>query len=303
MQLPYFYLASLVLVVTACTGRSQEIRQPLLDGQLTFAVVGDYGNNSAAEAAVARLVESWQVDFVATVGDNNYNEGAATTIDQNIGKYYHSFIGSYTGKFGAGSATNRFYPTLGNHDWEGLSCEAACAGPYLEYFQLPGNERYYEVQIGNVGLFVLDSDPREPDGISPDSQQALWLRERLAASRATHKLVFLHHPPYSSGVLHGSHDTLQWPFEAWGATAIFAGHEHNYERLQVGNLPYFVNGLGGTKSYPFGLPLTTSQFRYNKEKGAMLVVVDGDNITYQFVNVQGHLVDSFVQTLPTGQTQ
>jgi tartrate-resistant acid phosphatase type 5 len=297
------YLGSLIFLLTACTVAPSAKAQPVTDGQLTVAIIGDYGVDSSAEGDVADLVRNWNVDVVATVGDNNYSEGSAKTIDQNIGKYYSSFIASYKGSFGDGSTTPRFYPTLGNHDWESMSCYDLCSGPYLDYFTLPSNERYYDVQVGNVQLFFLDSDPREPDGITSDSTQAQWLREKLSTSQATHKIVLLHHPPYSSGLVHGSDTTLQWPFERWGATAVIAGHDHSYERLQIGGIPMFVNGLAGAKPYLFGRALPQSQVRYNDDYGAMLVVVNGREIIFQFVNRKGELVDSFVQTVAANPGQ
>jgi hypothetical protein len=43
------------------------------------------------------LVKGWKPDFIITVGDNNYPRGSASTIDQNIGQYYHGFIPAYHG--------------------------------------------------------------------------------------------------------------------------------------------------------------------------------------------------------------
>ncbi len=101
------------------------------------------------------MVIGWNPVFIVTTGDNNYQHGEATTIDTNIGKYYSQFIGNYHGAWGPGSATNRFWPSLGNHDWEAITCNTqGCSGPYLDYFTLPGNERYFEVDLGLVSLFV-----------------------------------------------------------------------------------------------------------------------------------------------------
>jgi len=82
-----------------------------------FAVIGDYGLSKNPERDVANLVKSWDPDFIITVGDNNYPDGAFETIDENIGQYYQEYIYPYTGEFGDGSEVNRFFPTLGNHDW------------------------------------------------------------------------------------------------------------------------------------------------------------------------------------------
>ena len=165
----------------------------------------------------------------------------------------------------------------------------------MDYFDLPNNERYYDVQIGSVHLFILDSDSKEPDGISRTSTQANWLRDKLAASSAPHKLVLLHHAPYSSSSNHGSNTTLQWPFEDWGATAVFAGHDHHYERLTVGTIPYFVNGAGGRPLYPLGNPLPETQVAYDDDFGAMLMQVENTQISYQFFNRDGTLIDTFFQ--------
>lgn len=252
-----------------------------------FAVFGDYGLDGPAEADVAALVHGWQPDLVLTVGDNNYPSGSAETLDLNLGKYYHDFIYPYQGTYGAGADLNRFFPVLGNHDWT-----TSKAKPYLDYFNLPGNERYYDFTWGPVHFFALDSDGREPDGVNAGSLQAAWLKEGLAASNAVWNIVYLHHPPYTSGE-EGSIDWVQWPFAQWGADAVLSGHEHLYERLQVDGIPYFIVGTGGGGLYNFGTPLPESQFRYNANFGAMLVTASGTEMLFEFYNRTGVLIDHF----------
>jgi tartrate-resistant acid phosphatase type 5 len=256
-------------------------------GAVRFAVVGDYGRAGAGELAVSQLVKKLQPDLVITTGDNNYPDGCANTIDANIGQYYHEYIYNYAGGYGAGSATLRFLPSLGNHDYR---CSPQ---PYLDYFTLPGNERYYDHQVGNVHFFALDSNPAG-GGTSPASEQALWLKGKLAASTATWKLVFFHHPPYSSGT-HGPTTQMRWPFKSWGATAVLAGHDHTYERLHVDNLPYFVNGLGGVSRYPFKTVLPQSYLRFNANYGAMLVEAHANVLRFEFWDVNGNLIDAYAR--------
>ena len=213
---------------------------------LRVAVIGDFGSNDAVEAGVAALVRSWNPDLIATVGDNNYPNGSAETIDANIGKYFHDFIAPYAGRFGAGARTNRFFP--GSE----TTTRKRRAPALLRLLELPGNERYYAVRRGEVELFFLDSDEHEPDGISRDSVQAEWLRTALAASPARYRLVLFHHPPYSSGQHHSS-PTLQWPFREWGATTVLTGHDHDYERIDRAGMPYVVVGTGGKRLYGFSV--------------------------------------------------
>ena len=257
-----------------------------------FAVIGDYGADTAAERDVASLVKSWNPDFILTVGDNNYDTGSSATIDLNIGKYYHEYIYRYAGAYGSGSGARRFLPSLGNHDWGDTFPNPGGATPYLAYFDLPGNERYYDFRSGTVHVFAVDSDVNEQDGATVGSPQAAWLRGALADSDAPWKIVYFHHPAWSSG-LHGSALGMRWPFRAWGASAVLAGHDHTYERLNVGGLPCFVNGLGGKSIYEFVAVLPESQVRYNGDYGAMLVTATPALLTFEFFNRAGLRIDAF----------
>src|SRR5688500_2492212 len=217
---------------------------------IKFAVIGDFGDGSTSSGEVAALVAQRNPHFVVTTGDNNYPDGRADTIDSNIGRHYHQFIAPYKGAFGPGApdGVNRFFPSLGNHDWH-----AKNARPYLNYFELPGNERYYTFTKGSVQFFVLDSDSKEPDlgfvnatTSTASSRQARWLRLALRRSRPSWKIVVMHHAPCASAQMHWPSQRMQWPFARWGASAVLTGHDHHYERIER-RIPYFVNGSGGAE--------------------------------------------------------
>ena len=261
---------------------------PVPAGVIRFAVIGDYGDNSQSEEDVASLINSWNPDFVITTGDNNYPLGEAATIDQNIGQYYHGFIYPYVGTYGAGATSNRFWPSIGNHDWDTGNVQA-----YQDYFTLPGNERYYDFIWGPVHFFVIDSDDREPDGNSSTSIQARWLQTQLMLSSSPWNVVYFHHPPYSSGLTHGSTLEMQWPYQAWGADAVLSGHDHEYERIILNDFPYFVNGLGGDNIYTFTTPVPGSEVRYNGDYGAMLVEASSSYMIFQFITRTGALIDTY----------
>ena len=254
-----------------------------------FGVIGDFGLAGEASQQVSDLVKSWKPDYVISVGDNNYPDGKAATMDANVGQYYHEFIAPYKGSYGPGAATNRFFPVLGNHDWQSGS------QPYLDYFTLPGKGLYYSVNLGPVGLFTLNSMPAtDPDGIGIDSAQAAWLKKELAASQARWNVVVFHHPPFSSG-LHGSSEWMQWPYAAWGAHIILSGHDHSYERFTHDGIPYIVNGLGGGARYKLNAPIAESQVQSQGRYGAMLLEASQSALHFKFTLVDGTLVDE--QTL------
>src|SRR5688572_27800299 len=68
---------------------------PQQSGTIRFAVIGDYGNGGIDAGRVAKLVKSWNPDFVATVGDNNYAGGKCCGMDKHVGKFYHEYIFPY----------------------------------------------------------------------------------------------------------------------------------------------------------------------------------------------------------------
>ncbi|HOO77150.1 MAG TPA: metallophosphoesterase, partial [bacterium] len=261
-----------------------------------FAVIGDYGEacgnlGPEHEEDVADLVKSWDPDFIITLGDNNYPVGSAFTIDSNIGQFYSDYIYPYTGSWFSSATQNRFWPVMGNHDWYTYP-----PAPYYDYFALPGNERYYDLVDSRniIRLFALDSDTNEPDGTSAGSTQGIWLQNGLAASTAVWNIVYLHHCPYSSSSSYAPGVAyMRWPFAAWGADAVLAGHAHHYERLSVDGIPYFVNGAGGGDLYSFTTPQPISQVRYNADWGAQWIEAASDHITFRFFNTAGDEIDSY----------
>jgi hypothetical protein len=172
------------------------------------------------------------------------------------------------------------------------------AQPYLDYFTLAGNERYYSFQWDFIDFFALDSDTAEPDGIGQSSIQAEWLQTKLAASTAVWKIIFFHHSPYSSGY-NGPVTYMRWPFQEWGADLVLSGHDHDYERLQVNDLLYIVQGLSGGQLYPLGEKVPESQFRFAGEYGALLAEATPDSISITFITIQGEVIDKYTLAHPS----
>jgi hypothetical protein len=281
-------LALIGLLVFVASGQAESV---------VVGVIGDFGGaatgtaSASNELAVANLVKRWKPDFIVTTGDNNYPSGAASTIDQNIGQFYHEYIHPYTGAYGAGANSNRFFPCLGNHDWDGTG-----GLPYFDYFALPGNERYYRYRSGPIEIFALNSNA-DPDGTSTNSVQGRWLQAQLAASTTLWKLVVLHHPPYSADAGGAGTPAFRWPFAAWGATAVLAGHEHVYARIHTNNAVYFINGLGGEEIHSLGSP-GAAQVRYNGDFGAMRLEATETNLVFHFINRRDVVIDTHVLGVP-----
>lgn len=266
---------------------------------MVIGIIGDFGaaaegaTQASNELAVANVVKSWNPDFVIALGDNNYPSGAASTIDQNIGQFYHEFIYPYTGSYGSGATSNRFFPCLGNHDW--LTSNGQ---PHNDYFVLPGNERYYTYRYGPVEIFAINSNP-DTNGTSPTSVQGRWLQEQLAASTAPWRIVYFHHPPYSA-VAGSGNAYMRWPFADWGASAVLSGHEHYYARIHTNNLVYFINGLGGDEIAPVGGGSSPAAARYSGDYGAMRAQATESNLVFHFITRNNVVIDTLALGDPLG---
>jgi hypothetical protein len=256
-----------------------------------FAAIGDYGRTNGYAHGTARVAAQFSPDFIITLGDNNYDDGSADTIDENIGESYHWFIGNYQGSYGGGPKSNHFFPAVGNHDWTPQGSIA----PYKDYFTLPGNERYYDFVQGQIHFFVLDSDPHEPDGVTSDSKQGKWLKGALAQSTSLYNVVYFHHSPYSSGE-HGDASWMKWPFKDWGADVVLSGHDHQYERLVEDGLTYVVSGAGAGPT-ELGTTRHAGSVKQNDtNSGALLVQANDLEMTFEYQLSDGQIVDTF--TIP-----
>jgi|GEM_PF-581403 len=278
-----------------------------------FACVGDYGDDDDNSRAVADMIKSWSPDYIITVGDNDYSDGAFRgtfdALELAVGQYFHEFIGNYQGDYGAGSDVNRFFPTPGDHDWGDTCDDPAGLDDYLAYFTLPGgnsgNERYYDFRQGDIHFFsvhaILDC---EPDGATADSVQAQWVQATAQASDAPVKIAYFHKPAYSSADQHiGEGEHMRWPWGDWGFALAMSGDDHVYERLEIDGVTYVTNGLGGLDIHGFvDPPVAGSQVRFADDYGAMRFDVFDDRIEASFITVGGTVVDTFTIDVPGGST-
>lgn len=270
------------------------LAEPAPAGVTRLAVIGDYGDGQQKEASVAEMIALWDPDAVVTVGDNVYWH---TGFDRLVGRYYHRFIGAYNGIEGEGSPVNRFFPSLGNHDYEDAGLPA-----YLEFFTLPGtgvdgtgtsgNERYYDAVVGDVHLFILNSNPQEPDGVTHTSVQGAWLQQAMGQSTARWQVVVFHHSSRSS-IPGKSAQWMRWPFAEWGADLLLVGDAHVYERLVIDGLPMFISGLGVNNSVLDGPLAPETGFFYSEDDaGALFVVACVNAIEVEYRTIGLGLIDT-----------
>ena len=86
---------------------------------------------------------------------------------------------------------------------------------------------------------------------------------------------------------------MRWPFEQWAADVVLAGHDHVYERFEVGQIPYFTVGLGGGSRYQFVTTIPESRAQFNNDFGAMRITANRRGMLFEFIDANGTLVESF----------
>jgi len=238
--------------------------------RLAFLVIGDYGDASKAQYAIAHAMEELvksraagpdPIRFVLTTGDNIYGTGFGgfrIGSGSDDSDWWSRFFQPYA------EILRRipFYPTLGNHD--GNESEKHADLPaYLDNFFFPGGEprRYYRFQYaGLADFFALDSTritatgPPQP-AFLPDGPQSVWLREQLPQAKAPWRIAYFHHSLFNAGPEHDTEDNethlKHWLqlFSDNGVQLTFQGHEHNFQASRVNDRSYhirhFVTGSGG----------------------------------------------------------
>jgi predicted phosphodiesterase len=252
-----------------------------------FAVIGDSGRGTPPQHEVAaqmkRFREEFGYSFVLMVGDNIY-EGPATPED-----YRLKFEEPYRDLL---AANVRFFAVLGNHD----DPQQIWYPPFnmngqRYYTFVPPEDVLTRVRT-RVEFFALDSTQL-------DRGQLQWLDERLGKSSAAWKIVFLHHPLYTSGRYRDVSRAHRWALEPLlvrhNVDAVFSGHEHIYQRsvLQSG-IQYFVTGGAGSLRPGDGVLAPFIARTYDDDYHFMLAEIDGEALHFQAISRTGDTIDAGV---------
>jgi hypothetical protein len=208
--------------------------------QLRFVAVGDVGTGDRNQYAVAKTISCYfdanPFSLALLTGDNIYHYGEIAKINPTFEIPYQDLLQQQV----------KFHAAIGNHDI--LSNNGVDEIKYPD-FNMQG--RYYTFTRKNVQFFALDTNPE-----APWQEQLNWLEANLAKSTQLWKIVFGHHPVYSSGI-HGSNSRLiklLTPlFSRYGVQLYLNGHDHNYERTRpIQHTTYLTCGAGGAEIRPVG---------------------------------------------------
>lgn len=235
-----------------------------------FVVIGDTGNGSRAQVALARQLLSVPMDAILFAGDLAYRSGTYEQLQRR-------FFDIYADLF----AHVPVYAAIGNHD-----NRTARGRPFEEAFVLPGNERWYSFDLGDVHFVVLDTT-------QIGATQARWLDRDLGRASRRFTVVLAHHPPFTAARRGPSHGFRRWfvpIIERHHVELVIAGHEHHYERTRaIDGVQYIVTGGGGGR--------LTRAGRNADTKVALAVhhfvtlAVEGRTLAVEAVDIDGRVID------------
>ncbi len=283
-------------------------------------VLGDTGEGNEAQFQVAKAMDAkceavGGCTAVLMLGDNFYDFGVQGTDDEQWGpKFEEPYdLPNLNGL--------KFYATLGNHDY-GITSkgseDAQVDYSYLEVGDGAGQrttgkwsmlDTYYDVLFEHVHIFSMDTQ----DG---SDEQKDDMSMRVACSRATWKLVFGHHPRFTSGAHNADNrgileDVLKIGMFAaqeaiyCGADMFLTGHDHNMEFIDQGRDPncpevsFMISGAGAklratrdVLQFPEDAGGDFQRFYQQDIEGFAYVEINGKKLDFDFIDKNGKVLYS-----------
>ncbi len=181
------------------------------NGPITIAAFSDSEARPHVNAQVSRLVWNEEPDLVINAGD--LTDGG---FENNKGQWTFEYLQAL------GPLMSRvfFLQVMGNGEddfkW------------YNYFFNRSGSgASYFSYQIGNVEVFVLDSNFKKRSPKFRENQR-IWLEESLKKSKADWKIATHHHPNLEW--YPGVKEDFVPLYEKYGVDFVLVGHHHNYKR-------------------------------------------------------------------------
>ncbi len=286
-ELPASAVRKTAITVEELRPKPGELALPKKLGSVRFAVIGDSGRGDQAQNEVAQQLVAWRekfdYDLVVMVGDNIYDRHTPEDYAAKFERPYKPLL----------DAGVKFQAAIGNHDDPGqINYEKFNMGGQRYYTYRRSDQPLGPITGGGVRFFALDSRSFDPE-------QLTWLRKELADTNSKWKIVYFHHPIYTSGRYQNGARTLRSvlePFLVEGdVDVVISGHEHFYERIipQRG-IAYFVTGAAGSLR-PNDIRRTNLTARgFDTDYSFMLMEVSGGEMFFQAISRKGETVDAGV---------
>ena len=254
---------------------------PSTDVPFTFVVFGDTRTRHEVHRKAEEKVVAEKASFVLHTGDlvsNGFNPGdwdKFFEIERNL------------------LSNVPFYPTPGNHERD--------VPVFFKYFSFPGgNGHRYSFNWGGAHIVAIDTNEIGDSSQARASflqEEVEWLRQDLTRNKKSLTFVFMHHPLYTAVESRRSHAAdlaakIEPTLVVGGVTAVFAGHDHNYQHHLKMGIHYIVTGGGGAPLYDVS-PIPGITLKAVKTDNYVRVRVEGNTANFEAVDLEGKSIDTF----------
>jgi hypothetical protein len=252
-----------------------------------MVATGDGASGEPNAIAVTDLIDGMDPNLFLYLGDV-YNDGTETE--------FHNWYGTGSNHYSRfRSITN---PTIGNHEYQGLQ-----APDYFDYWD--NVPHYYSFDAAGWHFINLDSTSQYNQTVAGTPQYD-WLVTDLEANTAVCTVAYFHHPLFNVGA---EGESLRmsdiWTLLAQhGVDVVLTGHDHDYQRwhpmngageIDPNGVTEFVVGTGGHGIQDFIKTDDRMAVGFNTPPtafGSLKMELNQDGAAFQFVNIQGHILDS-----------
>ena len=255
----------------------------------TILAIGNDGVVNDERINVNLNMRATEGDYtIINAGDMAFSTGSQADIDLNLAPYWNPVkeLGRFLGVHGAvdldtdnGEPLYRWLRQGPNH--------------YSRHML----SSYVEVFLITAGFNTTHSQVEPSNTTAPTiiaSEQMQWLKNALADSTATQRIVVWYNAQYSSdsSVIPELTDI---PLKAWGATLLITGAGHTYERLELDSGLTELNiGTGGNDVYTGPTTPIAQSRRIVQAFGFVKLKISPLRITGKFVAMGGDVLDQFV---------
>jgi len=258
-----------------------------------FVVIGDTRSRHKIHAQhVKRIIEKDPI-FVVNTGDL-ISDGLKIQHWEKFFEINHELMRNIP-----------YFPVLGNHEHDSKH--------YYDFFNLPGNERYYHFSVGDALFIVLDTageDYQTPDYIKEENKEYFWnnynliyFKEQKAWLEHTLKIhkdagfifIFFHEPLFSvkpSRVDDAKMRRAFWGdiFERHGVQVVLNGHDHHYHHAFSGGTHYITTAGGGASLYD-ATALQPETIKVAEIEHFMVVDVKLNKAKLTAIDIEGEILD------------
>ncbi len=201
-----------------------------------------------------------------------------------------------------------YFTVLGNHEQD--------AKNYFDFFNLPGNERYYYFSVGDALFVVLDMEG--PDTPAPSylkggaremfwegigrayfEKEKAWLENLLTLNDDAGYIFVFFHPTWysikSSRVAEAAQRRAFWGdiFERHRVSAVMNGHDHYYEHAFHDGTHYIVTAGGGAPLYDIDA-VQPETLKYEKVHHYLSIDVGEEQTIIRAIRIDGTLIEKIV---------